>query len=107
MPYRKEGFPNAPQGWSPEEAIQIAEGQGLSLTEEHWDVIRAMQEYCTKREFFNLRECTDALNEAFHDKGGLKYLYRLLPGGPVAQGSRLAGLQPPTGSIDLSFGSVA
>ncbi|MGB5339763.1 MAG: sulfite reductase, partial [Gammaproteobacteria bacterium] len=36
----------------------------------------------------------------------LKYLYTLLPGGPVAQGCRLAGLEPPAGSQDAGFGSV-
>jgi tRNA 2-thiouridine synthesizing protein E len=36
----------------------------------------------------------------------MKFLYKLLPGGPVSQGCRLAGLEPPAGSTDPGFGSV-
>jgi len=107
MPHRKAGFPDAPHGWTPDTAMQVAASEGLTLTEEHWEVVRAMQEFCSKNEFFNLRQCTDALDEAFHGKGGLKHLYKLLPGGPVAQGCRLAGIEPPSGTVDKSFGSVA
>ena len=53
-----------------------------------------------------MRELHDALDEHFHAKGGMKFLYTVLPGGPVAQGCRLAGLTPPAGSVDPSFGSV-
>ena len=53
-----------------------------------------------------VRELLDALDEKFHGKGGLKYLYSLFPGGPVAQGCRIAGLQAPAGSTDMGFGSV-
>jgi len=54
----------------------------------------------------NIRELKDALEEAFHREGGLRYLHRLFPGGPVAQGCRLAGLVAPPGAVDKSFGSV-
>jgi tRNA 2-thiouridine synthesizing protein E len=54
----------------------------------------------------NARELHDALEEKFHVKGGMRYLYVLFPGGPIAQGCRLAGLPTPTGAVDLSFGSV-
>jgi hypothetical protein len=48
-----------------------------------------------------------ALDERFHHKGGMRYLYQLLPGGPVAQECRLAGLKAPAGAVDKGFGSVA
>ena len=54
----------------------------------------------------NVRELHDALDEKFHLSGGMKYVYSLFPGGPIAQGCKLAGLQPPAGSIDKGFGSV-
>ncbi len=100
-------FPAAPEGWTPDQARQIAEENGLDLSEDHWAVIRALQEYYARHDgHVNVRELTDALDEKFHLKGGLKYLYRLLPGGPVAQGCLLAGLQPPAGAVDKGFGSV-
>jgi tRNA 2-thiouridine synthesizing protein E len=101
-------YPHAPQGWSQEDAQSVAQKQGISLTDDHWSVIRAVQEYFAKHDKpeRNRREITDALDELFHIKGGLKYLYRLLPGGPVTQACQLAGIQPPAGNVDASFGSV-
>ena len=54
----------------------------------------------------NMRELHDALDEKFHHKGGIKYLYNLFPGGPIAQGWRLGGLQHPAGALDKGFGSA-
>ena len=100
-------FPNAPDHWSQAKAAQLAEQQGLSLSDEHWEAISSLQEYFSKNIVCSSRrELTDALEEKFHEKGGLKYLYRLFPGGPVAQGCVLSGIAPPSGSIDPSFGSV-
>ena len=102
-------FPHAPPGWAPERAVEIAQQEQLTLGDDHWAVVRGLQEFFARHEsgFVNLRELHDALDEKFHHKGGMKYLYTLLPGGPIAQGCRLAGLKPPAGAVDLSFGSVA
>ena len=54
-----------------------------------------------------MRQLHDALDERFHAKGGLKYLYEVFPGGPIAQGCRFAGLKPPAGAADKSFGSAS
>ena len=79
-------FPFAPEEWTPETARGIAAEQDLEMEEDHWAVVRALQEYYGRSEGgVNVRELLDALEEKFHGKGGLKYLYRLLPGGPVAQ----------------------
>ena len=109
-PHRHSGspdFPNAPAQWTPQAARRVAQELDLELSEDHWQVVRAIQEYSARNEgSLNVRQLLDALNEKFHSKGGLKYLYRLLPGGPVAQGCKLAGLTPPAGSVDKGFGSV-
>jgi len=102
-----DNFPNAPPGWTPEEATEIASSDGIELTDDHFELIRALQEYYRKADNPNLRQIKDALNEKFHHKGGMKYLYQILPGGPVAQGCKLAGLKVPPGAVDPSFGSVA
>lgn len=101
-------FPHAPEGWTREAAVETAQRENLTLTDEHWDVVRALQEYFAKHTEppINLRELHDALDERFHTRGGLKHLYQILPGGPVAQGCRLAGLKAPAGAEDKSFGSV-
>ncbi len=102
-------FPHAPLNWTPQEAQAIAGQEGLTLTEEHWEVIRALQNYYARHEesAVKLREVHDALDEKFHIQGGLTHLYQILPGGPIAQGCRLAGLKAPFIATDTSFGSVA
>jgi tRNA 2-thiouridine synthesizing protein E len=105
---RSRGFPFAPENWDEEEARNLASDEGLELNDDHWDELRALQEYCARHECnkYSIRELHDALDEKFHDKGGYKYLYRLFPGGPIAQGCKLAGLELPAGAIDKGFGSV-
>lgn len=99
-------FPHAPEGWSRNAGETAARADALDLEDDHWETVRALQEYFAKRESPNVRELHDALDERFHTKGGLKYVYQLFPGGPVAQGCRVAGLEAPAGSSDRSFGSV-
>ena len=105
-PYPK--FPHAPIDWSPEDAEKLARTQGLTLTDDHWEVVRGLQELFARSEepVLRARDLHDALDERFHYKGGIKYLYELFPRGPVAQGCRLAGLQPPAGAQDQGFGSA-
>ena len=106
QPSASPDFPHAPQGWSQTVAMEAARAEGLDLNTEHWDAMKAIQEYAYRRDRIHVRELHDALDERFHAKGGLRHLYGLFPGGPVAQGCRLAGLQPPAGATDNSFGSV-
>jgi TusE/DsrC/DsvC family sulfur relay protein len=108
QPPRNPDFPHAPSEWTRESALAQARRDGLTLNEDHWEVIRALQDYFQRHEEpgFHGRELHDALDEKFHQKGGIKYLYQLFPGGPIAQGCRMAGLEPPAGAVDRSFGSV-
>lgn len=101
-------FPNAPEGWTRQTAESAAKSDGVDLTADHWETIKALQAYFARenRPQPNVRELHDGLDERFHGKGGLKHLYEIFPGGPVAQGCRFAGLEPPAGAVDKSFGSV-
>ena len=101
-------FPFAPEEWCQSDARQIAHGEGIDLALDHWLMLDALQEYFAKHEKpeLNMRELHDALEEKFHLQGGMKYLYKLFPGGPVAQGGRIAGIRVPAGTVDKSFGSV-
>ena len=101
-------FPYAPEGWSRGDAERLARAEGIEPGADHWRSIRCLQEYFARHEEtdINVRELKDALNESFHQQGGIRYLHRLFPGGPVAQGCRLAGLPVPPGAVDPSFGSV-
>jgi len=105
---REMKFPYAPDHWSQEDALAVAREEGLELSDDHWEELHALQEYYSRHTEgrIGVRELCDALDEHFHDKGGVKYLYGLFPGGPVAQGCRLAGLDAPPGAVDRGFGSV-
>ena len=100
-------FPYAPSDWNVSAAESIARENHLTLEDDHWELMRCLQEYYSKSDFPKLRQVTDALDENFHSKGGMKYLYELLPSGPVSQGCKLAGLKVPAGSVDPSFGTAA
>ena len=109
-PVADPDFPHAPLDWVQDDAMQIAREEGLELTADHWETIRALQTYYASHEdkaTINLRNLHDALDEHFHQQGGLKFLYTLFPGGPIAQSCRLAGLKAPFIATDRSFGTVA
>lgn len=103
-------FPHAPEDWSKQEALDAARKEGLTMTDEHWEAVRALQGYFARHEGeprINPHELHDALDERFHPQGGLRHLYMLFPGGPIAQGCRIAGLKAPFIASDKSFGSVS
>lgn len=106
---KPEDFPHALPGWSQQGAAQVAATEGITAGADHWEAVRALQEFYARHDdgpAIHIRELHDALEEHFHSRGGMKFLYQLFPGGPVSQGCRLAGLQPPAGSSDPGFGSV-
>jgi tRNA 2-thiouridine synthesizing protein E len=103
-------FPHAPLDWTRDDAIRVAREEGLELKSDHWEAIRALQAYYAQHAddtVINLRDLHDALDECFYLKGGLKFLYTLFPGGPIAQSCRIAGLKAPFMATDRGFGSVA
>jgi len=103
-------FPHAPEDWTRQDALDIAHKEELEMTEANWEVVRALQSYFARHEGsprINPHELHDALDEHFHQHGGIKYLYRIFPGGPVAQGCRIAGLKAPFTASDRGFGSVS
>lgn len=102
-------FPDAPSGWNRHAAEAEASAAGIELEQDHWEVIRALQGFYARhleQDHINPRELHDALDERFHERGGLRHLYELFPGGPIAQGCPLAGLHAPAGATDLAYGSV-
>ncbi len=103
-------FRYAPPGWTLTAAREAAHEENLELEETHLELICALQEFFARQGEnapINLLKLHDALEEKFHYKGGLKFLYVIMPKGPVAQGCRIAGLKVPPGAIDPSYGSVS
>ena len=89
------------QLWDRKKSVSLANKEGISLRDEHWDVIVYLRHNYIETGLPRFARTTSrALNKHFLTLGGSKYLYGLFPGGPVTQGSRLANLRtPPTNSL--------
>ena len=93
--------------WTRDKQQQAAMKEGLEMTDAHWAVIRFLREYYVEYgRASSGRVVATALDEAFENEGGGAYLQTLFPKGPVAQGSRIAGIPEPPYTEDKSFGSA-
>jgi tRNA 2-thiouridine synthesizing protein E len=95
------------QEWSEDIAQSLASQEGIELTAAHVSVLKFLRKYYVENGTpEHARTLTEALEKQFAQDGGLKYLYRLFPNGPVNEGCRIAGIPGPGDSVDRSFGSV-
>lgn len=93
--------------WTRDGAIAAGKAEGLDLTDEHFAVLKLLQQLYIERGVApHARHLANILCDRFEQHGGRRYLYQLFPGGPVGQGSRLAGVPAPHDTKDLSFGST-
>jgi|JRYC01.1.fsa_nt_gb TusE/DsrC/DsvC family sulfur relay protein len=93
--------------WNEARAAEQARADGIELTPAHLKAIRLLQQlYVARGPAPHARLLATELYDAFAAEGGSKFLYQLFPGGPVAQGSKLAGVPAPHDTKDLSFGST-
>lgn len=98
-----EGLPP----WSMGEAEKRARAIGIDMTEDHWEVVMLLRDYyCDQGSEADARQMLDALAREFTEDGGRRFLYRLFPGGPVTQGSQIAGIPLPANTLDVSFGTA-
>ncbi len=83
--------------WREDIAQAIAQNEGIGLTEEHWEVIRAMRAFYQEYNLSPPRKLLKkALAEQFGaDKASDEHLNRLFPGNVLRQGTRIAGIPEP------------
>ena len=94
------------QDWNRNKSAKRAMHEGISLTDQHWDVIAYLRSQYLEHGLPRFARTTSrALNREFAPQGGNKYLHSLFAGGPVTQGSRLANLRTPASATDVSFGT--
>ncbi|OTA14943.1 sulfur transfer protein TusE [Xenorhabdus vietnamensis] len=96
-----QGYLKNYSDWQEAIAPIIAEQEAISLTEEHWEVIRFVREFY---EEFNtspaIRMLVKAISQRYgEEKGNSRYLYRLFPKGPAKQATKIAGLPKPVKCI--------
>jgi len=93
--------------WSDEIAMELATREGITLTDDHWKVVRYLRDYYRVHgPQGNAREALCCLEQEFGTEEGKKWLYLLFPGGPVRQGCKIAGLPELAHTVDSSFGSI-
>lgn len=88
--------------WSPELAEFMAQKEGVSLSAEHWEVLNFLRSFYFE---FGVTPMVKILmkhmaEELGGERASREHLYKLFPGGPSRQGSRIAGLPEPQGCID-------
>ena len=96
-----EGYLKETTQWSEAMAEVIAAQEGISLSVEHWEVVRFVSDFYLE---FNtspaIRMLVKAMANKFgEEKGNSRYLYRLFPKGPAKQATKIAGLPKPVKCI--------
>jgi len=93
--------------WNIESGRRAAAAQHLELDDPRLRVVRFLRDdYLEHGTAHDGRELGEMLEERFSTEGGLKYLRRLFPAGPVAQGMQIAGLPLPAHTADQGFGTA-
>lgn len=82
--------------WSKQWAVQMAQNDGIQLTEEHWQVIKSIQDiYKETGDTPPMRLLIKLLRQRLTEDIDSRFLYRLFPEGPVRFASKYAGLPKP------------
>ena len=91
-----------PDEWNESLAAFMAMKEGITLGPEHWQVINYLRRFYFQYGISPMvKLLMKHMAENFGpEKSSEKFLYRLFPGGPARQGSRIAGLPEPQGCVD-------
>jgi tRNA 2-thiouridine synthesizing protein E len=92
-----EGYLVEPGDWTEELAEVFARQENISLTEDHWDVIRFMREFYEEHQIapdarYVIKHLSDRLGP-----GSRNVLFKLFPYGYVKQSCKIAGMKRPRG----------
>ena len=90
------------EDWSEDLAYILAQKEGIQLSSEHFTVINFLRKFyfqygVTPMVKVLIRHMAEELGS---DAANKDHMYKLFPGGPAKQGSRIAGLPFPQGCID-------
>ena len=88
-----DGYMSDPNQWSKEIAVEIANEEGLSLTDKHFEVIEFIREKTAKGEALTIRSI---------GKSGIidtKGFYELFPCAPLNKATRIAGIAKPSSCV--------
>lgn len=88
------GFLVNQEDWSADITKIMAENEGITLTQKHWDIINYLRDQYSNHngELANNRAIVKAMAEKWGEKIEQKAIFDLFPGNPSKQGGRIAGL---------------
>ncbi len=97
IPTDNQGYLVNLEDWDKTLAPQIAAGEGIELTDAHWEVVLFVRAFYLE---YNTSPAIRALVKAMAakygpEKGNSRYLQRLFPKGPAKQATKIAGLPKP------------
>lgn len=92
-----QGYLKCVTDWSEVVAPLLAEEEGITLSEAHWEVVFFVRDFYLE---FNTSPAVRMLVKAMakkygEEKGNSRYLFRLFPKGPAKQATKIAGLPKP------------
>jgi tRNA 2-thiouridine synthesizing protein E len=95
------GYLNDPDDWNRDVARHIAELDGITLEDQHWEVVDFLRDYYERFKMapmikILLKELSKKYGQ---DKATTKYLYELFPDGAGKQACKIAGLPTPAGCV--------
>ncbi len=92
-----EGYLLDPSEWDLDVAQELARGENLSMSDEHWTVVRFVRDWFEDRH--SVPEARHALKDLRRklgkEKATRKYLYSLFPYGYGQQACKIAGMRKP------------
>ena len=93
----KEGFLVELKDWTPDVARQLAQREGVMLTEAHWDVVELLQIYYERFDHAPaMRPFIKYLSQHLpKEQANSIYLLQLFPGSPAKLAAKIAGLPKP------------
>lgn len=96
-PLTDEGRLESTENWNKDVAIALAEQEGITLTEPHWEVVCFLRNYYQQ---YRIVPASKLFKKAFANEFSAEktddaYLQNLFPGGISQQASRIAGLPTP------------
>ncbi|WP_191600764.1 TusE/DsrC/DsvC family sulfur relay protein [Marinomonas algicola] len=97
----KEGYLLDLSAWSTDVAEEIAQKEGIKLTDSHWEIIFLLRDFYEEYELSPaMRPLVKAVAKKLGaDKGKSLYLMKLFPGSPPKLAAKIAGLPKPANCI--------
>ena len=93
----KDGFLANLDDWNNAVADELAASEGISLTEDHWEILNALRSFYQE---FDVSPAMRPLSKYLKlhlgaDKASSIYLLQLFPGSPAKIAAKIAGLPRP------------